>query len=215
MKQMRSLKIFNGIAIVLVVWFLTTQLINILISNQTVSLPQPAYGKPILNNICINFNNKPISQIVDDGTYMYILVDSHRGYVQVYDMDGQYRYMISCVRQGINGSFSIASKDGCFYIRDNKYNIYVFQFGRFQEFVEDKDTSEKLGYIPFNEKSKCFELRFGSVWRTDLSMPICVLKRPFYSFVYQYSIDKISLILGVILLTITQNARGHEEGSPS
>lgn len=200
---MRDIKATNWIAIILVVWVLVTQLINILSPNQ-IKHPIPSYGKPILIDAYIDFNNKPIAQIVDDGTYMYILVDSHRGYVQVYDMNGQYRHTLSIARQAINGAFSIASKDGYFYVRDNGYNIYVFQLGQFLEFVEDEDTSEKLGYISFNERSNRFKLRLGSVWRTDISKPICVVERPLYSLIYQYSLDKIFVILGVILLIITQ-----------
>lgn len=201
---MKNKKTFRWISTLLILWIAVTQLISILHPNQANGIPVPVRGTPVRVDTYVNFNNIPISQIVDDGTYLYLLVDSHRGYVQVYDLNGQYQYMLCFGKQAAGGAFSIASKDGYFYVEDNRHNIYEFQLGEFLRFAEDEEASKEFSHISFNEKSNRFRLRFGSVWRTDLSQPICVIKRPFYSFIYQYNLDGIVLILGVILLVITQ-----------
>ena len=199
----KNIKLSNCILVLLIICILVTLLIDILHPNQTTKLPQPSYGKPVLIDTYVSFHNKPISQIVDDGTYLYVLSDSHNGYVQVYDMNGHYQKTISLLRQSISGAFSMASQDGVLYIRDDNHNIYKFQHGEFLEFVEDENGSESLKHILFNEKSNRFKLRFGSIWRMDTPTPICVVKRPFYSFIYQYSLDTVLIVLGVILLLIT------------
>lgn len=200
----KNIKLSNCILVLLIICILVTLLIDILHPNQTTKLPQPSYGKPVLIDTYVSFHNKPISQIVDDGTYMYVLADSHNGYVQVYDLNGQYQKTISLQRQSISGAFSIACQDGILYIRDDNHNIYTFEYGDFLEFVEDENGSESLKHILFNEKSNRFKLRFESIWRMDTPTPTCVVKRPFYSFIYQYSLDTIFIILGSILLTIAK-----------
>ncbi len=198
----KNIKLSNCILVFLIVFILVTRLISILHPNHNAKLPQPSYGKPVLIDTYVNFNNKPISQILDDGTYMYVLADSHNGYVQVYDLNGQYQKTISLQRQSISGAFSIACQDGILYIRDDNHNIYKFEYGKFLEFVEDENVSGKLNHIQFNGKSNRFKLRFGSIWRMDMPTPTCVVKRPLYSIIFQYSLDTVLIILGTILLMI-------------
>ena len=199
----KNIKLSNCILVLLIICILVTQLINILHANHKGKLPQPSYGKPVLIETYLNFNNKPISQIVDDGSYMYVLADSHNGYVQVYDLNGQYHKTISLQRQSISGAFSIACQDGILYIRDDNHNIYTFEHGDYLEFIEDENVSGKLNHIQFDGKSNRFMVRFGSIWRMDTPTPICLVKRPFYSIIYQYSLDTVLIVLGVILLLIT------------
>lgn len=200
----KNIKLSYCILVLLIICILVTQLINILHPNYKDKLPQPSYGKPVLIETYLNFNNKPISQLVDDGTYMYVLADRHNGYVQVYDLNGQYQKTISLQRQSISGAFSIACQDGILYIRDDNHNIYTFEHCDFLEFVEDEDVSGKLNHIHFDGKSNRFKVRFGSIWRMDTPTPICLVKRPFYSIIYQYSLDTIFIILGTILLSIVK-----------
>lgn len=199
----KNIKLSNCLLGLLIICILVTQLINILHPDHKGKLPQPSYGKPVLIESYLNFNNKPISQIVDDGTYMYVLADRHNGYVQVYDLNGQYQKTISIQRQSISGAFSIAFQDGILYIRDDNHNIYTFEHCDFLEFVEDEDVSGKLNHIQFDGKSNRFKVRFGSIWRMNPPTPICLVKRPFYSIIYQYSLDTVLIVLGVILLLIT------------
>lgn len=200
----KNIKLSNCILVLLIICILVTQLINILHPNHKGKLPQPSYGKPVLIETYLNFNNKPISQIVDDGTYMYVLADRHNGYVQVYDLNGQYQKTISLQRQSISGAFSIACKDGILYIRDDNHNFYTFEHGDYLEFIEDENVSGKLNHIQFDGKSNRFKVRFGSIWRMDPPTPICLVKRPFYSIIYQYSLDTLFIILGTILLSIVK-----------
>lgn len=199
----KNIKLSNCLLGLLIICIFVTELINILHPNYKDKLPQPSYGKPVLIETYLNFNNKPISQIVDDGTYMYVLADSHNGYVQVYDLNGQYQKTISLQRQSISGAFSIACQDGILYIRDDNHNFYTFEHGDYLEFVEDENISGRLKHILFDGNSNHFKVRFGSIWRMDTPTPICVVKRPFYSFIYQYSLDTVLIVLGVILLLIT------------
>lgn len=211
---MSNTKSFRWISTLLILWIVVTQLLSNSHPDPAENLPQPTRGNPVIVDTYINFSNKPIAQITDDGAYLYLLVDSHRGYVQVYDLNGQYQHMLCFGKQALNGAFSIASKDGYFYVKDNRHNVYIFRSSEFLEFVEQETASNTLSHISFHERSTRYQLRFGSVWQTDLSQPVCVVKRPFYSLIYQYSLDKILIILGVILLVITQTAGKSKNRTP-
>ena len=102
----KNIKLSNCLLGLLIICIFVTELINILHPNYKDKLPQPSYGKPVLIETYLNFNNKPISQIVDDGTYMYVLADSHNGYVQVYDLNGQYQKTISLPTIHFRGIFN-------------------------------------------------------------------------------------------------------------
>lgn len=207
MKKMKSLKVSGWIAIVFAIYVLAAQYINILNYSRTSQYSQPSYGKSVVIDSYVKFNNKPIAQIVDDGKNIYILADSHNGYVQVYNTSGDYRFTLSFARQGLNGAFSIACKDDYLYVRDNGHNIYIFQSDQFVDYLEDEESLKTLSHISFKENSHRFKLRFGSVWCVETSKPYCVVERPVYSLVYQYSLDKILIIFGVILLVAVSHKK--------
>ena len=91
----KNIKLSNCLLGLLIICIFVTELINILHPNYKDKLPQPSYGKPVLIETYLNFNNKPISQIVDDGTYMYVLADRHNGYVEGRQLCGASRCVLS------------------------------------------------------------------------------------------------------------------------
>lgn len=183
--------------------------IMLLIRNnmQENSLPEKQYGIPVVIESYLRFDDTRITQILDDGNRMYVLVDSYRGYIQVFDLNGEYQYTLSFYHT-LNGSFDMSINDNALYVRDSKHNIYVFHDGEFFAFIPKGDADLVFDGQDFNASSKRYEIRMGSVWRIDLEKPICVIQRSLHSFLYQYHLDWLFkfLFLGVVcILTVIKS----------
>ena len=165
-------------------------------------LPEKEYGIPKIITEFIKFDEKPITHIVDDGEYVYALVDSHDGYIQVYDFEGNYQKTISFYNSSISGAFSISVVSNTLYVEDCNHNIYIFESGYFQEFVPYIKVTEQIEKITRSEYSGSFRLRHGSIWRFDLQNPVCIVHRSAYAIYHQYHINDLILWIFLIITAV-------------
>ena len=162
------------------VFLLLCVLLVIFISNQaknTNDIPEATYGAPVVYLKESELSNYSIHQIVDDGTYIYLLIDDHKGIVQVYDTDGNYQKSIAFYSH-LNGAFRIAISNGMFYVCDKQGNLYQFRDGEFMEFLSYKDGELQRKSIDFESNSLRYYVRSGSVWVNTQDGSSCIIKNP-------------------------------------
>lgn len=160
--------------------------------------PQPYYGIPAVWTAESEPESYVIHQIAEDGTFLYILSDEHNGVVQVYDLDGTYLRTMAFF-PNMNGAFRIAAQEDTLYVRDMKYNLYIFRGGVFAEFITRQNASAFLEGLDFSGNAAGYEMRDGSVWRVGNGEDICVLYRPKSAAAYQ---QKVLLSAGIIVMAL-------------
>ena len=57
-------------------------------------MPKAGWGVPVLEESYVDLTDKRIDQIVSYGDTVYILFDSHHGFVHVYSSSGDYLYTL-------------------------------------------------------------------------------------------------------------------------
>ena len=193
---------------IIIMCILVALLVMVLIptSLSTWKLPQKVYGKPQVIYDEVVFNKTRIEQVLDDGIYMYVLADDHQGYIQIYDLNGQY-HATWFFYDSINGTFSMAVEDEMLYVKDGKRNVYIFSNGQFQQFLPESETSLLLAEMKFNNASVRYKIRFGSIWRVDLQKPVCVVQRGIQGCIYQYYLDFVFIALICIVIMIVVKKR--------
>lgn len=107
-----------------------------------------------------------VSQIVEAGEYLYILPDEHEGFIQVYDLAGNYQHSLFFT-ESMNGAFVMAYEDGLFYVQDETGNVYVFLNGEFQEYVKRETAEERFAHIGFVWRGSTpgYQFRGKDLWR--------------------------------------------------
>lgn len=161
-------------------------------------MPAGVYGCP-----SVYIEHQPsytanINQIAELNGVIYVL-DAYDGIVTAYDSSGNYKYTISFLSY-LNGRFSLAVSDDKLYVRDNHWDIYVFQDETFTEFVAKDNASYILQTVDFEDQNKAYEVRLdGSVWKVDGDKPVCVISRPYYALL---SNGRIVCAIGVIAAII-------------
>lgn len=148
------------------------------------NLPEKKRGLPAIITEYYSFDSLRISQIVDDGTYLYVLHDSG-GYVQMFDLNGNYKQTISLFNPSTKGVFDMAVDSGKLYVRDPAQNIYVFVSGDFVEFIsnseEQKEVPEEYG-----QNSDQYIIRHGSIWKVNEQEEKCIVRRSLIAIANQY-----------------------------
>ena len=162
-------------------------------------LPEKTYGTPKVMKDRLSFNSH-ISQIIDDGTYVYIMADCHQGYLQVYDLSGTYIETVSFYDPSLNGVFSMEIDSDILYVQDPDQNIYVFQAGKFVEFISKSNVPQHIQEKRFKESSDRYEIRFGSVWRVNGEEETCMIQMPWNVVFYQYHLNWILIfVMGTMI----------------
>ena len=85
--------------------------------NTTVS-PDVEFGRPEVITEYVDFQRYAIKNIVHDAKCMYVLFSTEDNYVQVYDLDGHYRFTLAFYSYP-NGTMSIAQSGGNVYMCAN------------------------------------------------------------------------------------------------
>ena len=141
-------------------------------------MPPPSYAHPsvyIERQPSIETN---IDQIAELNGTIYLL-DDHKGILTAYDSDGNYKYTVSFLTH-IGGTFSMAVSDDKLYVRDERYNIYIFENEVFQVFLKKKDAEHILRTVDFHARNSSYQARFNlSVWKIDEEEPVCIISRPY------------------------------------
>lgn len=186
-----TVKTISIIAIVLVMLGINTK-DN---SSNNVSA-SPNCGTPMISEEYDSYERLNIDQIVEDKNYIYILLGDHDGVVQIFDHEGNHILTASFYKH-MNGAFRIAAQDGDLYVRDCRFNIYVFQNGAFHSFLKEEEACDIIDSIDFNQNSANYEVRSGSVWR--VADNVNIINRPIKSAFNTECLFYISIALVLII----------------
>ena len=160
-----------------------------------------------------------ISQIVTDENYIYVLFGTY-SVVQAYTHEGEYCYSVS-VYNYPNGRTMIAAYQNELYICDKKSNIYIFEDGKFKQFVDRKDSAGIRSQLSFWDWAPDYSVHLGSVWYAPDGEPVhSVIQRPRWLSLYQKdpAIRMFPLmVLAVVVLNFPHKTKHNktEEGSAS
>ena len=145
-----------------------------------------AYGEgtPVVTVRENDFLCTGISQVLSDDENLYVLFGEY-GVVQVYTLDGAYRYTIS-VYNHANGRTEIAVLKNRLYIEDKKSNLYVFENGSLVQYLDRTESYETRRSLPLGAWDQDYMVRAGSVWYApDGVESHCVVQRPVWLGLYQ------------------------------
>ena len=145
-----------------------------------------AYGEgtPVVTVRENDFLCTGISQVLSDDENLYVLFGEY-GVVQVYTLDGAYRYTIS-VYNHANGRTEIAVLKNRLYIEDKKSNLYVFENGSLVQYLDRSESCETRRFLPLGAWDQDYMVKAGSVWYApDGVESHCVVQRPVWLGLYQ------------------------------
>ena len=149
-------------------------------------------GIPVIAVRDSDFLCTGISQIVSDDSNLYVLYGRY-GVVQVYSLDGVYRYTIS-VCDHANGRTEIAVLRNRLYICDKVSNLYIFEDGALSEYLDRTESYETRRNLPLGAWDSDYAVKEGSVWYAPGGVPYqCVVQRPGWLGLYQN--DGITVLL--------------------
>ena len=141
-------------------------------------------GNPVVTVRENDFLCTGISQVVSDDKNLYVLFGKY-GVVQVYTLDGGYRYTIS-VYNHTNGRTEIAVMKNRLYIEDKISNLYVFENGSLVQYLDRTESYETRRSLPLGAWDQDYAVKAGSVWYApDGELSQCVLQRPAWLGLYQ------------------------------
>lgn len=171
---------------------------------QTKPYPKPHYATPAVSSEYPELE-KDADMVVEAGEYLYVLLNSREGIVQVYDLSGTYRQTLffDCHN---NGSFFLAASGETAYVRDKVGNVYVLNNGQFDRFLKKSDLSELPEGLDFYAatSSEGYEIRKNAVWRITAEGEECIIPAPTPSIrtiirnVLLGCITLISIVLSVL-----------------
>ena len=153
-------------------------------------------GSPIVTVREDDFLCTGISQVVSDDENLYVLFGNY-GVVQVYTLNGVYRYTIS-VYNHANGRTEIAVLKNRLYIEDKVSNLYVLEDGVLTEYQDSSESYEFRQRLPFGKWDSDYIIKSGSVWYAPNGvLSHCVIQRPAWLGLYQN--DGITMLLFLLV----------------
>ena len=160
------------------------------------SLMAGTEGVPVITVRDSDFLCTGISQIVSDDSNLYVLYGQY-GVVQVYSLDGAYRYTIS-VCDHANGRTEIAVLGNRLYICDKVSNLYIFEDGVLTEYLDRTESYETRRNLPLGAWDSDYAVKEGSVWYAPGGVPShCVVQRPGWLGLYQN--DGITMLMFLLV----------------
>lgn len=140
--------------------------------------PKPYYATPAVSDEYPELE-MDANSVVEAGEYLYVLLNSREGIVQVYDLSGTYRQTLffDCHN---NGCFFLAASGETVYVRDKIGNVYVLNNGQFDRFLKKSDLSELPEGLDFHAatSSEGYEIRKNAVWRITAEGEECIIPAP-------------------------------------
>lgn len=160
------------------------------------SLMAGTEGIPVITVRDSDFLCTGISQIVSDDSNLYVLYGQY-GVVQVYSLDGAYRYTIS-ICDHANGRTEIAVLRNRLYICDKVSNLYIFEDGVLTEYLDRTESYEARRNLPLGAWDSDYAVKAGSVWYAPGGVPShCVVQRPAWLGLYQN--DGITMLMFLLV----------------
>lgn len=160
------------------------------------SLMAGTEGIPVITVRDSDFLCTGISQIVSDDSNLYVLYGQY-GVVQVYSLDGAYRYTIS-ICDHANGRTEIAVLRNRLYICDKVSNLYIFEDGVLTEYLDRTESYEARRSLPLGVWDLDYCVKAGSIWYApDGVSSHCVVQRPAWLGLYQN--DGITMLMFLLV----------------
>lgn len=194
-------KIPASAKILLLIWAGLTIITSLPGALRELNLPEKIYSKPVIITEYYSFDSLRISQIVDDGTYLYAMVGGPQGYVQMFDSNGNYKQTISLFNPTNGGYFDMAVGSGKLYVRDPAQNIYVFISGDFVEFISN---IEEQNEVPeeYGQNSDRYIIRHGSIWKVNAQEEECIVRRSLIAIANQYHLVWLFNVIVLLIVGI-------------
>lgn len=160
------------------------------------SLMAGTEGVPVITVRDSDFLCTGISQILSDDSNLYVLYGQY-GVVQVYSLNGAYRYTIS-VCDYANGRTEIAVLRNRLYICDKVSNLYIFEDGVLTEYLDRTESYETRRTLLLGAWDPDYAVKAGSVWYAPGGVPSrCVVQRPGWLGLYQN--DGITMLMFLLV----------------
>lgn len=173
------------------------------------------YGKPHISTDYGSYTLKSVYQVCDDGQRIYILPNSQDGFIQVYDLDGNYLSTLMFYNHN-NGGFAITIENSTLYVFDKLNNVYVFKEGIFSAFFTREEAETQLDNIDRFRLSNSNEYTFraGSIWRNTSEGAQCVVKGPaeYVYYIQQYGPSILLLIMCIYVMIILLHNQNRKIG---
>lgn len=109
-----------------------------------------------------------IDQIMEAGEFLYVLPDDTDGFVQVYDLMGNYQHSLFFLEES-KGVFTMAAEGDTFYVENKSGDVFVFRNGEFLEYVQRKQVKERFSHIElvWQESTPGYVIRGTDLWRVS------------------------------------------------
>lgn len=174
------------------------------------SLPKLSYGTPTVQTEPVDLDRCKFLQIVDDGSYMYILSNRPCECVLVFDLDGNYQCTYYFYNE-FKGILQLAADNGQLFVADAKRNLYIFENNKYVRFLSAQDAAHILSEYDFGRTQEKYEIKFVSVWRNNGQNSECVIQRSAYAALEQYHLPIFALLflgIGLSIFRYVKTARG-------
>ncbi len=160
------------------------------------SLMAGTEGVPVITVRDSDFLGTGVSQVVSDDGNLYVLFGKY-GVVQVYSLDGAYRYTIS-VCDYANGRTEIAVLRNRLYICDKVSNLYIFEDDVLTGYLDRTESYETRRNLPLGAWDSDYIVKAGSVWYAPNGVTShCVVQRPAWLGLYQN--DGITMLMFLLV----------------
>ena len=138
-----------------------------------------------------------VDQIVEAGEYLYVLPVDTAGFVQVYDLKGNYQHSLFFLEER-HGAFMMVYEDGLLYVQDESGDVFVFRDGEFQEYVQRKHAKDRFAHIEFvwQESTPGYVLRGTDLWRVSADREELVMA-DFVRFDASFAVQCITAIVSI------------------
>lgn len=154
-------------------------------------------SKPVFSTEFGDRKPYAVNQLIEAGEYLYILPNDTDGFVQVYDLKGNYQHSLFFLEKP-NGIFSMAAEGDTFYFRNQSSDVFVFQDGEFLEYVPWKSARERFSHINFERHSSSsgYVIRGTDLWRVSAAGEELVMA-DFVRFDASFAIACITAFLSI------------------
>lgn len=139
-------------------------------------------------------------QIIEAGEYLYVLPVNNNGFIQVYDLMGNYRHSLFFLEES-KGVFTMAAEGDTFYVENQSGDVFVFRNGEFLEYVQRKQAKERFEHIEFvwQGSTPGYVIRGTDLWRVSADGEELVMA-DFVPFDASFAVACITAFLSIGIL---------------
>ena len=158
----------------------------------------------------VRFSNRPVfstefedrkpyafDQIIESGEYLYVLPVNNNGFIQVYDLMGNYQHSLFFLKES-KGAFTMAADGDTFYVENQSGDVFVFRNGKFLEYVQRKQAKDRFDHIEFvwQGSTPGYVIRGTDLWRVSENREELV-KVDFVRFDASFAVACITAIVSI------------------